>query len=88
MKIIGHTHNTYLCEVSKDEMHELTGVLESYSGHAHPAGNIVNVIPLVKHIKAMEYSVDQRKRAAEALRAAATVIESTPSAFTPSQEQP
>ena len=82
MKILGHTHTSYLCEVSKDEMHKLTGKVEGYNSNAHPAGNIVNVLPRVRHIEAMEHTVDQRKRAAEALRAAAIVIETVPAAFT------
>jgi hypothetical protein len=84
MKIIGHTTFGYLTEVSKDEMQTLTGKSEHYGQgcQAHPVGSILNVPQLSKHIEAMAYTKQQRANAAEALRAAATVIESTPDAFT------
>jgi hypothetical protein len=84
MQIIGTTHKAYICHVSKDEMKILTGKDEPWdsNSHAHRSSTIVNVIDLSSHIKAMEYTKAQRKSAAETLRAAATVIESTPDAFT------
>jgi hypothetical protein len=84
MKVIGHTSNGYLAELSKEDMQKLTGKGEPYhhGERAHAVGTILNVPQLSKHIEAMAYTKTQRANAAEALRAAATVIESTPDAFT------
>lgn len=82
MEIIGQSHGGYIAALTKEEMRLLTGVDEPYhSAHAHKAGTIVNVRDLSRHIANMDYTATQRKNAAEALRAAATVIESTPEAF-------
>lgn len=84
MKIIGHTTHGYLCEVTKDEMNLSTGKEEPWgdSSHTHKVGQIVNLVKVSQHAKNMEYSVDQRKKAAEQLRAVATIIESVPETFT------
>lgn len=84
MKVIGHTSDGYLAELSKEDMQKLTGKGESYhrGERSHAVGTILNVPQLSKHIEAMAYTKQQRANAAEALRAAATVIESTPDAFT------
>lgn len=84
MKIIGTSTAGYITEVSKEEMQTITGKGEPYqmSCHYHTVGTVVRVPELAKHIRAMDYTKEQRKSAAEALRAAATVIESTPDAFT------
>jgi hypothetical protein len=88
MKIIGHTNHGYLCEVSKDEMKLSTGKDEpwSHDSHAHPVGNIVNCINVSKHAKNMKYTIEQRKKAAEQLRAVATIIEQVPETFTAPEE--
>lgn len=84
MKIIGHTNHGYLCEVSKDEMKLSTGKDEHWDTgrHSHPVGNTVNVPEIARHASAMEYTIKQRKDAAETLRAVANIIETVPDAFT------
>ena len=88
MKILGHTNHGYLCEVSKEEMKLATGKDEPWgqSSHAHPVGNIVNCIELSRHIKDMNYTIEERRKAANQLRAVATIIESVPATFTAPEE--
>jgi len=84
MKIIGHTNNGYICEVTKEEMKLSTGKDEPWcvSDHAHPVGNIVNVPEISKHLRNMEYTATERAKAAETLRSCANIIETIPAAFT------
>lgn len=84
MKIIGHTAHGYICEVTKDEMKLATGKEEHWSGghHSHAIGNIINVPEIARHKAAMDYTIKQRKDAAETLRAVANIIETVPDAFT------
>lgn len=82
MKIIGKTHNGYIAELSKDEANKLTGIDEPWSGHALQVGGDIRVVSFSRHIKDLDYTAEQRKQAAEQLRAAAVIIEATPTAFT------
>jgi hypothetical protein len=90
MKIIATSSNGYLCEVSKDEMHQLTGREETYYPHqfAQGIGNTIKVLPLVNHIKAMQGTVKQREQAASILRSCAEIIGTVPQAFESPSEQP
>lgn len=84
MNIIGKSKNSYICEVSKEEMEILTGASEPYGSdrHAHYIGTISNIKNLSDHIKAMERTVIERSKAATMLRAAADIISTVPESFT------
>jgi len=93
MKITAHTQYGYLIEVSPEEIAELTGNFKD-NRHAyrnrhtrehqesHEIGTELNISPTWKHIGNLLENEPQRQRIAESLRAAATLIEHTPSPIT------
>ncbi len=91
MKIIGHSSEGYICEISKAEMQLATGVGEPWDSRnrGHKVGQIVDVPKIAEHMRNMEYTAKDRAKAAETLRACANIIETVPVAFVaPPEEKP
>jgi hypothetical protein len=87
MKIIGYTKDGYLIEADKYEVQQLTGkeaYRQSTYEHPHtlPVGATIKVREAFEHIEKVTRHDDARKAIADQLRAAATVIETTPSVLT------
>lgn len=81
MKIIGHTATGYLAEIAPDEVRRLTGNYDdsSYSNRHFGVGHILNVSATWDHLSSLLRNGEERKKIADSLRAAATLIEHTPS---------
>ena len=80
MKIIGHTQGGYIVEASDFEMSELTGKNCSYN--KAPVGQNIDAIKIVRHITAVVNTDQERSVICQNLRAAATLLENTPSVLT------
>lgn len=89
MKIIAHTAYGYLAELSPQELAAITGNPrdDSHSGFAsysnnqrsHTIGTEFKVNDTWKHLQVLLQNEGRRHNIAESLRAAATLIEHTPS---------
>lgn len=90
MKIIGHTQYGYLVEMTEVELSKITGNPKdavhssnnrsSYSQQeSHKIGTAFNVSETWGHLQRLLANGKERERIAESLRAAATLIEHTPS---------
>jgi hypothetical protein len=101
MKIIAHTACGYIAELSPPEIAAITGNSSNndhaaYSGYgrhghaSHAIGTEFKVCDTWKHLGNLLSNEESRKRIAESLRAAATLIEHTPSPIVlpPTEEQP
>jgi hypothetical protein len=99
MKIIGHTKYGYIAEIDPAEIAAITGD-ENTNRHAwrsktyqtessHDVGTEFKICDMWRHLNTLSKNERERKGIAEQLRAAASVIELTPSAFTapPEKEQ-
>ena len=93
MKIIGHTQYGYLVEMNPLELSHITGKPQDnvhssnsrgsyHSQESHKIGTAFNVSETWGHLQRLLKNGDERKRIAESLRAAATLIEHTPSPIT------
>jgi hypothetical protein len=89
MKIIGHTHNGYLVEITPQEIASITGKPDDDAhqkngayGYTrttnHSIGAVFHVNPAWKHLQKINESAAARASIAERLRAAATLVEHTP----------
>ena len=93
MKIIGTTKFGYIVEISATDMTTLTGI-SCHNYDQRPGLNVgteIHAKRVVQHIEALIASDGQRKQVAESLRAAATIIERTPtilSVLEDAKEQP
>lgn len=95
MKIIGHTKYGYLIEIDPKEIAKITGVgaddkHQWYADNrygsgaiSHPVGTEFNVGKTWDHLQGLLSNEKDRQKIAESLRAAATLIENTPSPITP-----
>lgn len=84
MQIIGRTAYGYIIEASCSDVTSITGSNNS-DGSGRPtlqAGTQINVHKCWNHINSITQFEERRKAMAEQLRAAATVIETTPSPLT------
>ncbi len=98
MKIIAHTAYGYMAELSPKEVAAITGNGDddkhashgSYhrNGYSHPIGTELRVNDAWKHLQDLLQNEQSRKRIAESLRAAATLIEHTPSPINPPATDP
>ena len=97
MKITGYTKYGYLVELEPAELAKLTGNFADnrHSGFSrygapqqenHAIGTELHVSPTWDHVQKLLENEPQRQRIAESLRAAATLIEHTPSPITFPQE--
>ncbi len=99
MKIIGHTAYGYLVELSPGELSHITGDPKDnqhtsrnspYGGkheNSHSIGTTFNVSPTWDHLPKLLTNEPHRQRIAESLRAAATLIEHTPSPIQPASAE-
>lgn len=89
MKIIGHTYTGYLMEMSPEEIASITGNSKdnahdtgrrynSSMGPSHSIGTEFKVNEGWKHLQKINETAAERASIAERLRAAATLIEHTP----------
>ena len=80
MKIIGLTSDGYILEASCHEVTKISGQSAgiSYSRHELRIGTVIAPVKALDHIQRVIQNEDQRKAMAEQLRAAATVLETTP----------
>jgi hypothetical protein len=89
MKIIGHTQDGYLVEIKPHEIASITGNPDNDShqinsrygcgkGTNHSIGTEFKVNEAWKHLKKINCTTVERSSIAERLRAAATLIEHTP----------
>ncbi len=92
MKIIGHTEYGFIVEMHHQEMTAACGKtsLTSYRDynssqekitHHLPVGTSVGLVEKINHIDKLQENESARKKIAEQLRAAASVIETAPSPF-------
>jgi len=95
VKIIATTVNGYIVEIAPSEIAAITGNQDhdrhdsSYSQRGHPIGSEFTVSKTWKHLNNLLSNEKERKQIAESLRAAATLIEHTPSPLTlPAVEAP
>lgn len=89
MQIIGYTRHGYLVEMTEVELSKITGnpkdaVHSSNNSHyssqeSHKIGTAFNVSETWGHLQRLLENGEKRQRIAESLRAAATLIEHTPS---------
>lgn len=89
MKIIAHTAYGYMVEMSPTDLSKITGdskhrVHQSgaqyrHGEYSHAIGTEFAVSKTYDHLVELLANEDKRKRIAESLRAAATLIEHTPS---------
>lgn len=90
MKITGYTKYGYLVEMTETELSKITGnpddaVHSSNTGYSrnpqvsHEIGTAFNVSETWGHLQRLLKNGNERKSIAESLRAAATLIEHTPS---------
>lgn len=81
MKIIGKTDKGYMMEVSPEEVSCLTGKSDDYGYHnsKFDVGTEFTISKTWNHLQHLDSNEAERKRIAESLRAAATLIEHTPS---------
>lgn len=97
MKIIGHTASGYIAEIAPEEIAAISGKPEDsnhqsyarygkYSAASHGVGSTFNVCDTWKHLQALLKNEGERNAVAESLRAAATLIQHTPSPLTPAPE--
>lgn len=96
MKIIGHTRYGYLIEIDPKEIAKITGVGtddkhlwygenrygSGSSAASHPIGTEFHVGKTWDHLQNLLSNEKDRQKIAESLRAAATLIEHTPSPIT------
>lgn len=92
MKIIGHTAYGYLAELAPSEIAAITGEADNanhqsmgnrYGARNHSIGTEFKVHETWKHLVGLLANETHRKAIAESLRAAATLIDHTPSPLTP-----
>lgn len=90
MKIIAHTANGYVAEIGPHEIAAITGNDKDndhashngygrYGHQTHAIGTEFKVCDTWKHLQNLLSNEASRKRISESLRAAATLIEHTPS---------
>jgi len=84
MKIIARTATGYLCEIAPEEVRSITGDSDhySYSNTMFKPGDVFEVSKTWGHLQHLLANEKERQRIAESLRAAATLIENTPSPVT------
>jgi hypothetical protein len=101
MKVIGHTAYGYLMEVTPAEIAKITGNPKhnqhaAFNGYGRPheenhkIGTEFSVSDTWDHLQRLLKNEPERQSIAESLRAAATLIEHTPSPITippPAEEQ-
>lgn len=80
MKIIGLTSDGYLLEASCHEVTKISGKSAgiSYGHHELSIGTVIAPVKALDHIQRVIQNEEQRKAMADQLRAAATVLETTP----------
>ena len=92
MKVIAHTGDGYLVEMSPRELAAITGqsTTNEYNGKPNVStGAVMKTKEALDHLDKILNYEEQRKKMAEQLRAAATIIETTPSIMTlPPVEKP
>lgn len=94
MKILAHTNNGYICELAPHEIASLTGNSSddkrpmTNSNWSHAVGTELSVHPTWQHLQSILATERRRKDIAESLRAAATLIEHTPSPIALPPEPP
>lgn len=84
MKIIGLTSTGYLLEAEAYEVSKVSGqdANIAYGNHQMRIGTEIKTVAALDHIQRVINNDAQRKAMAEQLRAAATVLETTPSFMT------
>lgn len=91
MKIIATTEKGYLVEINPQEVGQLTGVSDhvEYHNRRFKPGQEFAISDTWSHLRRLLENEKERQRIAESLRAAATLIEHTPSPITlPAESQP
>lgn len=81
MKIIAKTQDGYIAEIDPTEIRRITGSYDdsSYRNDKFRPGDVLKVSDTYDHLAALLQNEKERKKIAESLRAAATLIEHTPS---------
>jgi hypothetical protein len=92
MKIIAKTNSTYFIEATPEDVTAICGLSarNTYDrGLGMSIGTIIHPQECFAHIRTVTTNLEQRQRIAEQLRAAAAVIETTPSPLTiPENNEP
>lgn len=90
MKIIARTATGYLAEFEPEEIRRITGSYDdsAYSNSKFKPGDVLNVSATYDHLSKLLNNEGERQKIAESLRAAATLIEHTPSPITIPQPSP
>lgn len=90
MKIIAKTATGYLVEIEPREIGRVTGDSNDSVWHNEKfkPGVVLNVSDTYGHLERLLRNGEERKKIAESLRAAATLIEYTPSPITLLPEEP
>lgn len=90
MKIIAKTDTGYIAEIEPQEIGRITGDGSHSVWHNEKfkPGAVLNVSDTYDHLERLLRNGEERKKIAESLRAAATLIEHTPSPITLPPEEP